>query len=449
MKDIIQRNLDSFLEGGRDEELGRFLADLHPADVAEILEYEDEDIKRRVFGLLEAEQAAEVLLELSDVAREQILEPIDVDRLSEMVSEMDSDDAADIVAELKAEDAAAVLEAIEPEDSDEVRRLLLYDEESAGGIMQLELISAREDETVTDVIERIRHTGDEVEDLNYVFVVDAQNRLRGWVSLRQLLLARTDQILGELMANCELVVQVDEDQEQVAQDFQKYDVRSAPVVDDQGRLLGRITVDDVFDVYSEEVDEDFYRMAGTSEEEVYSDRILRISRLRLPWLLVNLTGGLVTGYLVWMFKVALQDVLALVTFIPAIMALGGSVGMQSSTIIVRGMALGRIGTGQVSSVLFKEFRVALIMGVVCGTGGALVARIWHGADGSGLDSRFEHAVGHHAVVRPGCGDAGRLPEDEYRPGFGVRTVCHHVQRRDRHSAVYGNRHRAAQINGVT
>lgn len=384
MKDIIQRNLDSFLEGGRDEELGRLLVDLHPADVAEIIEYEDEDVKRRVFGLLAAEQAAEVLLELSDVAREQILEPIDVDRLSEMVAEMDSDDAADIVAELKAEDQAAVLEAIEPEDSAEVRRLLLYDEESAGGIMQLELISAREDETVAEIVERIREIGDEVEDLNYVFVVDTQNRLRGWVSLRQLLLARSDQHLGEMMVSCELVIPVDEDQEQVAQDFQKYDVRSAPVVDAQGRLLGRITVDDVFDVYSEEVDEDFYRMAGTSEEEVYSDRILRISRLRLPWLLVNLTGGLVTGYLVWLFKVALQDVLALVTFIPAIMALGGSVGMQSSTIIVRGMALGRIGTGQVASVLFKEFRVAMIMGVVCGLGGAIVARIWHGRSDLGL-----------------------------------------------------------------
>ena len=384
MKDIIQRNLDSFLEGGRDEELGRLLADLHPADVAEILEYEDEEAKRRVFNLLAAEHAAEVLLELSDVSREQILEPIDVDRLSEMVAEMDSDDAADIVAELNAEDQAAVLEAIEPQDSDEVRRLLLYDEESAGGIMQLELISAREDETVTEIVERIREIGDEVEDLNYVFVVDAQGRLRGWVSLRQLLLARPDQRLGEMMVPCELVIPVDEDQEQVAQDFQKYDVRSAPVVDAQGRLLGRITVDDVFDVYSEEVDEDFYRMAGTSEEEVYSDRILRISRLRLPWLLVNLTGGLVTGYLVWLFKVALQDVLALVTFIPAIMALGGSVGMQSSTIIVRGMALGRIGTGQVGSVLFKEFRVALIMGVVCGFGGALVARIWHGRADLGL-----------------------------------------------------------------
>jgi CBS domain-containing protein len=449
MKDIIQRNLDSFLEGGRDEELGRFLADLHPADVAEILEYEDEDIKRRVFGLLEAEQAAEVLLELSDVAREQILEPIDVDRLSEMVSEMDSDDAADIVAELKAEDAAAVLEAIEPEDSDEVRRLLLYDEESAGGIMQLELISAREDETVTDVIERIRHTGDEVEDLNYVFVVDAQNRLRGWVSLRQLLLARTDQILGELMANCELVVQVDEDQEQVAQDFQKYDVRSAPVVDDQGRLLGRITVDDVFDVYSEEVDEDFYRMAGTSEEEVYSDRILRISRLRLPWLLVNLTGGLVTGYLVWMFKVALQDVFG------ARHVYSGHNGPGR----IGGHAVfhhycARHGLG---SHRYRAGVIGIVQGIPSGPDHGRCMWHWRGsggphlarADGSGLDSRFEHAVGHHAVVRPGCGDAGRLPEDEYRPGFGVRTVCHHVQRRDRHSAVYGNRHRAAQINGVT
>ena len=377
MKDIIARNLGSFLETGREGELSRLLCDLHPADVADILEPLDPELKVRVFEILDSETASEVLLEFSEASREQVIGPMPMERLSEMVAEMDSDDAADIVADLPEEDAEAVLGSIEPEDSDEVRLLLMYDEDTAGGIMQIELVSAKEHETVSDVVEAIRAQEDELTDLNYVFIVDNDERLRGEVSLQRLLLSQSDRELRDIMASCALVINVGEDQEEVAKKFLKYDVRSAPVVDAQGRLLGRITVDDVFDVFHEEVDEDIYRMAGTSEEAVYSEKVFRISRLRLPWLLVNLSGGLATGYLMWLFKVALQDVLALVTFIPAIMALGGSVGIQSSTIMVRGIALGRIGSGQILQVMFKELRVALIMGVVCGLGGAIVAMVWH------------------------------------------------------------------------
>jgi magnesium transporter len=235
-----------------------------------------------------------------------------------------------------------------------------------------------EDETVADAVERIRNLGDDVEDLSNVFVVDDNNVLRGQIGLREMLLSRQETLVKDVMIPPELVVEVHEDQERVAQDFLKYDLKSAPVTDEHGRLLGRITVDDVFDVFHEEVDEDIYRMAGTSEEELSSDRVMTIARLRLPWLLVNLSGGLVTGYLVWIFKVALQDVLALVTFIPAIMALGGSVGIQSSTIVVRSLALGRTSTGQIGRIFSKELKVALVMGFVCGAGGMLVARLWHG-----------------------------------------------------------------------
>ena len=384
MKDILARNLSSFLGSDREAELGRLLADLHPADLADIIEPLEPETKVKVFGLLAPETASEVLVELTESAREQVIGPLPVEELSRLVAEMDSDDAADILADLPDADAAAVLDAIDEEDSEEVRQLLLYEEDSAGGIMQLELVAAREGDTVAEAIENIRVQGEEVEDLSYVFVVDQDNHLRGWVGLRDLLLAHPDQVLRELMSPSELVINVNEDQEQVAQDFQKYDARSAPVVDDRGRLLGRITFDDVFDVFAEEVDEDFYRMAGTSEEEIYSDKVLTISRLRLPWLLVNLSGGLVTGYLVWLFRVSLQDVLALVTFIPAIMALGGSVGIQSSTIVVRGLALGRISENQVRGVLYKEFRVAMVMGLVCGLGGGLVAKLWHGHSNLGF-----------------------------------------------------------------
>lgn len=378
MKDLIARNLDTFLESDRDQELGRLLAELHPADIAEILDPLDAEAQRRVFALLEPEPASNVLLELSDQAREDIVGELPVERLSVMVSEMDSDDAADFISDLPETDQRAVLESIEPEDSAEVRRLLLYDEDTAGGIMQLELVAVMEDETVADAVERIRNLGDDVEDLSNVFVVDDNNVLRGQIGLREMLLSRQETLVKDVMIPPELVVEVHEDQERVAQDFLKYDLKSAPVTDEHGRLLGRITVDDVFDVFHEEVDEDIYRMAGTSEEELSSDRVMTIARLRLPWLLVNLSGGLVTGYLVWIFKVALQDVLALVTFIPAIMALGGSVGIQSSTIVVRSLALGRTSTGQIGRIFSKELKVALVMGFVCGAGGMLVARLWHG-----------------------------------------------------------------------
>jgi magnesium transporter len=379
MKDILARNLDAFLEEHREGELAGLLAELHPADAAElIMGLEEEEDRSVVFSLLTTEMAPQVLMELPEAEREDLVQTIPAEQLSRIISEMDSDDAADVVGGLDDDEAAEVLGFFKPEESAEVRRLLLYDEDTAGGIMQLELVRAKEDETQQEVVEHIRRAEDEVEGLNYVYVVDRAGRLRGWVTLRRLLLARPDDLVRDLMSDCELVINVHEDQEAVVQKFKKYDSRSSPVVDDQGRLLGRITVDDVFDVFHEEVDEDFYRMAGTSEEEIYSDSVFKISRLRLPWLLANLSGGLVTGYLVWQFKVALRDVLALVTFIPAIMALGGSVGIQSSTIVVRNLALNRLPSGRMAGMFFKELRVALVMGLVCGIGGALVAKLWHG-----------------------------------------------------------------------
>jgi magnesium transporter len=384
MKDILARNINVFLADHREEELVRLINELHPADIAEIIDFLEDEQKLVVFNLLDPELASEVLLELADHSRDFITNSLSVEQLSEMVAEMDSDDAADFVAELSQENATAVLEAIEPDESADVRRLLLYKEDTAGGIMQIELIAAQEDDTVDDAINRIRASADEVGDISFVFVIDPNRVLRGQISLRKLLLASPEQKVKAVMSPPEMVIEVDEDQEEVAQKFQKYDLRSAPVVDSQGRLLGRITVDDIFDVFHEEVDEDFQRMAGLGEVEIYGDPVLTISRLRLPWLLANLTGGLVTGYLVWLFKITLQDVLALVTFIPAIMALGGSVGIQSSTLVVRGLALGRINVKQTRQILFKEFRVALVMGLACGIGGAVVAKIWHGRTMLGL-----------------------------------------------------------------
>jgi|Deesub1362A_J573_1020465.scaffolds.fasta_scaffold01700_5 magnesium transporter len=367
------------LAQGRAAEAAAAVEDLHPADLAMVVEYLSEEDKLRLFGALSPATAAEVVVELSDAAREQVLSGLGTGRLSAMVDDMPSDEATDIIADLPQDVAREVLERIDQQDSDEVRELLQYPEDSAGGLMQLELVAAREDQTVAEVIEQIRRKKDEVGELHNIYVVSPDRRLLGYVPVTRLILAEPHTRIRELVEECPLVVRAHEDQEDVAHRFRRYDVVSAPVVDDQGHLLGRITIDDMMEVLEEEAHEDLMRMAGTSAEEdlFYSERVFRISRLRLPWLVVNLLGGLVTGALLWHFKVTLADALVLVTFVPVITAMGGNAGLQSSTLMVRGFAVGRITLRSFWRVLWREFRVGLVMGAACGTLVGLAANLWH------------------------------------------------------------------------
>ena len=378
LKGILEK-VSRLLEAGRTTEAAALVEELHPADLAMVVEYLPEDDKLRLFGALSPATAAEVVVELSDATREQVLSGLGTGRLSAMVDDMPSDEATDIIADLPQDVAREVLERIDRQDSDEVRELLQYPEDTAGGLMQLELVAAREDQTVAEVIEQIRRKKDEVGELHNIYVVDPERRLLGYVPVTRLILAEPHTPIRELVEDCPLVVRAHEDQEDVAHRFRRYDVVSAPVVDDQGHLLGRITIDDMMEVLEEEAHEDFMRMAGTSAEEdlFYSEHIFRISRLRLPWLVVNLLGGLVTGALLWHFKVTLADALVLVTFVPVITAMGGNAGLQSSTLTVRGFAVGRISLQSFWRVLWREFRVGLVMGAACGTLVGAAAHFWH------------------------------------------------------------------------
>ncbi len=378
-QDVFVQDLLRLLEKGHEQEFADLLKGLHPADVAELLEFLDKDDRIRFFSLLEPKFAAEVLAALPDYSQELLASALPVETLSKAVDEMDSDDATDIVASLSDEDASSILATIDDQDSEEINRLLKYEEDTAGGLMQLEMVVALEEDTVAEAIEKIRAKQHEVQDLNYVFVVHNGHKLKGVVDLKSLVLSDPQTKLKDLASPVELVINVNEDQEEVARKFMKYDVRSAPVVNDAGILLGRITIDDVIDVVQEEASEDFYRMGGTHEDEkLYTQRVFKVAQLRMPWLLVNIIDGLISGYLIWLFKVTLKDVLVLVSFIPIIMALGGSVGQQSSTIIVRGLALGRFGPGQVFKILLREFRVVMILGFFCGLGVAFATQLWGG-----------------------------------------------------------------------
>jgi magnesium transporter len=209
--------------------------------------------------------------------------------------------------------------------------------------------------------------------------LDDRNHLIGVVSLRQLLLVPTNKRLRDIMSTEVFSVQTHEDQEEVARVVEKYNILAVPVVDEENKLVGIITVDDVIDILRDEATEDFLKMAGTREEEfAYVDDVLKVSRLRFPWLITNLLGGLITGYLLWLFEFTIRDVLALITFIPVITAMGGNAGLQSSTIMIRGFATGRIEYARLTSIIFKELRVGIIMGLICGSVVGIVGTLWHG-----------------------------------------------------------------------
>jgi magnesium transporter len=382
--DLIS-TLKADLSQNRVREAAKLIADLHPADIADLFEVLDEAEKKKLFGHLDIDTASEVIAQLSEFSKDQILTDLPHQRLGEIVDELESDDAADLLASVPREVAEEVLASIDARDSQEVRRLLEYDEETAGGIMQAELLAVPQEATVADAIASIRQAGEALEDLANIFVINSGNQLVGQLSLQRLILANPSDPISQVMETYIHAIPVDMDQEEVARIFQKYDILSAPVVESDGSLVGRITIDDIMDIMEEEISEDVLRMAGTHEDELlYGDQIWKISRLRLPWLLTTVFGGLLAGYLLWLFKVALADAVVLVTFVPVIMALGGSVAIQSTTITVRGLATGDIDIQRLGRTVYKEARVGLIMALACGLTVGIVAQLWHRNPALGL-----------------------------------------------------------------
>jgi magnesium transporter len=358
--------------------LAKVLTKSHPADIAGLFRYLDLKEQRILFNLIEdAEKSAYVLSELDHGTGAQLLAQLDKETITEVLQEMPYDDAVDIIQNMPEEVAEELLSIMHIETSEEIEQLLQYGEDTAGGIMATEFFALGEDLTVREAIAALQEAKD-LEMVFYVYVVNDQQQLVGVLSLRQLLTVPPSTPLSRIMSTEVISVGTGMDQEEVAQQVARYNLLAVPVVDDQNRLVGIVTVDDVIDVLREEATEDMLKMAGTSEEELlYGYRSLKIARLRLPWLITSLFGGVVTGYLMWLFKATLEQIIALVTFVPVITGMGGNVGGQSSTIVVRGFATGRIDFSTLRQVFFKELRVGLIMGVVCGLVVGAVAIFWH------------------------------------------------------------------------
>jgi magnesium transporter len=360
------------------EAIRKLIEDRHPADIAEFIDNLAAEKKRYLLQLLDAHLAADVLQEASDLSRDQLLEEIEAHRLAEIVEQMASDDAADIIGELPSPLAEEVLGLISQEQAQALRQLLRYDEESAGGIMTKQFVSVPEGATVQEAIDHIRATVDQAESVYYLYVTDRRGVLVGLLSLAQLVLSRPQENISQVMNTDVVSVPTDMDQEEVAALVEKYDLASVPVVDRIGRLVGRITVDDVVDVIVEEASEDITKMAGTTDQEIRQDSALRIASLRLPWIVISLLGGILSGTIISRFRITLGSLLALAFFIPVITAMGGNIGIQSSTIVVRGLATGEIGLLRVARRILREVRVGLLMGVMCGGIVGLVAFVWQG-----------------------------------------------------------------------
>ena len=365
------------IHNGQLDELRALLAKEHPADVAEAISLLPEEAEHATFDLLDHEEAGQVLDEADESTRAEIVEDLSSEDLSEIVSTMPPDEAADLVGELPDDRSLAVLELIPDHESEQIEKLLQYPPDSAGGIMTPVLVRVREDLTVGDAVAQLR-SADIEDEVFYVYAIDASERLVGTVPLRRLVTSATDLPIANIMNTEVESVPAAADQELIAQAFEKYDLFAVPVVDDTGRLLGRITVDDVVEVIEEEMTEDIYKMAGTDDAELATDSVFKVARIRMSWLLTCLAGTMVAGLLIHTFEGTLAHAFVLAAFIPAIMAMGGNSGMQTCTITVRGLATGEIVPARIAEVFFREARVAAIIGLVCGVLTGVAASLWGG-----------------------------------------------------------------------
>lgn len=366
-------------ELGQDELVRAGVAMLHPADIAELLDaLEEPELKQRILTSLAPDLASEVFSFASPLTQEELTQELSNAALGDIVERLDSDDAVDLLATLPEEQVRAVLDQVPEELSAEMTQLLRYPADTAGGIMQTEHMEVPNGTTVTQAIEMIRNHINDVPDIHNVFVVDQERRLVGVLPLRKLILARPDDLVEKVMEQQVTSARVDLDQEQVAQLFKRYDLVSLPVVDAQGVLLGRITIDDVVDVIEEEATEDIYKLAGLSGEDSVFDSPRESIQRRLPWLGLNLLTTTLSASVISLFEGTIQSVAIAAAFMTMVAAQGGNAGIQTLTVIVRGLAVGEVTLGHAKRVLLKELLVALGNGLILGVAAGFIAYLWKG-----------------------------------------------------------------------
>jgi len=369
----------ALLEAGDDAAVRTALADVHPADLAELLDsVEDPERQFRLFRLLEPETASEVLREAGEHTKEALVELLSDARLTAVLERLDTDDAADLLGHVDEERKDRLLRRASPEVRRNVAGLLSYPEDSAGGIMKTEVATATIDETVREVIDSIRRHADDFHDVHNVFVTDEGRRLKGFVPLRSLLLHDDDTPLERFMETDVISVEVDVDQEEVARIFEKYDLLSVPVVDALGRVVGRITIDDIVDVIAEEATEDMLKLAGVGDESFAAGSPIEAARSRLPWLAFNFVTAGLSALIIAQFEETIREVAVAAALMTVISALAGNAGTQTMTVLVRAIALGEARGPQARRLLAREATTSLINGAMLGLSAAVIVYLWRG-----------------------------------------------------------------------
>ncbi len=379
---LVERLLDA-LEAEDRATLKLLLEDLHEADVADLLEQIDSDEREAFVRLMGSDFDAEILPELEEGVRDEVLEQIDPEHLAEAVKELETDDVVYLVEDLEDDEQEKLLEALEPIDRAAVEQSLQYPEETAGRLMQRELVKAPAFWTVGQMIDFMRASADLPEQFYKVIIVDPAMRPAGAVMLSKLMATPRSVTLGSIMDEDPLIIPVEQAQEDVAYAFNQYHLVSAPVVDDEGRLVGMITIDDAMQVLEEEAEEDMLRLAGVGDEEI-SDSVWETARQRFPWLAVNLVTAIVASMVIGLFDATIEKLVAVAILMPIVASMGGNAGTQTLTVAVRAIATRDLTPTNALRIVGREATVGLANGFVFAVLVGTVGLIWFGDLSLGL-----------------------------------------------------------------
>jgi len=362
----------------------RFSA-MHSAEIsALLLACRDDSERQLLLEFIPDNMLGETLLELPERMQEELLADFEVHEIEGVAEHLESDDIADLLQVVDKEVAEEVIGRLDPEDRREIEPLMAHDEESAGGLMQAELFKVRSNWEIEKVLNVLRRWGEEIENLNYVYVVDDKDRLQSVASLHTLLFHPLDTLIGDVSDTVFPRALPGQDQEEVARIFEKYDVMALPVVDDDGVLVGRITADDILDVLQEEATEDMYRLAALSGQDDLSEPVGITAWRRGIWLTVNLGTAILASFVIAQFEATIAQIVALAILMPIVASMGGIAGTQTLTVIVRGIALGRVTFDNAKRALIKEVSVSMVTGLSFALLMGLVASFWFPAIGMKL-----------------------------------------------------------------
>lgn len=373
---ILVESVKRLLRRDATTRLRKIVKKTHAADLSLVFHSLSIPNQRRLFNLIDdIEIKGEVFSNIGEDTVSNLIEGLNLDDVVEILDLMPKDDVADLLGRLPVEKSDAILEMMKKEGSEEVEGLLHYGDDTAGGIMVPDFIALREDTTARAAIESLQEEHLDVEMPFYLYVVDANGKLIGVSSLRQLVVVPPNTPLKDFMTTDVFTVKTDMDQEEVAKIVARYDILAVPVVDDTNQLVGIVTVDDVIDIIREEATEDILKMAGAGGDFVETKSIFKNIKMRMPWLFASCIGGIIASFIIGYFQESLSKLAYLAAFIPVIMGMGGNIGVQSATITVRGLATGRLNIRDIWSVVSKQLMVGLILGLIYGFVVGLVAQL--------------------------------------------------------------------------